>query len=101
MDEKTSVSALKGIGEKRAASLKKSGLSTLGDLCSFYPRTYENRKNVYSLARAIGLESAVSFILTVGTVPSLARIRKNMNVLKFRAFDETGTIDVIFLMHRF
>ena len=96
MDEKTPVTALKGVGEKRAAALSKSGLLTLGDLCAFYPRSYENRKNVMSLARAVGLENAVSFILTVGTAPTLARIRKNMSILKFRAFDETGTIDVVF-----
>ncbi len=96
MDEKTSVTMLKGVGEKRASALAKSGLFTLGDLCSFYPKSYENRQNVMPLSRALGLENAVSFILTVGTAPSLARIRKNMNVLKFRAFDETGTIDVIF-----
>lgn len=96
MDEKTPVTMLKGIGEKRANSLSKSGLLTLGDLCAFYPRSYENRKNIMSLARAVVLESPVSFILTVGTVPTLARIRKNMNILKFRAFDETGTIDIVF-----
>lgn len=96
MDESTPLTALKGIGEKRALSLQKSGLLTIGDLCSFYPRSYENRQNVMTLARAVGMENPVSFILTVGTAPSLARIRKNMSMLKFRAFDETGTIDVIF-----
>ena len=96
MDVLTSVTTLKGVGQKRAETLSKSGLATLGDLCSFYPRSYENRKNVMSLARAVGHDSPASFILTVGTAPSLARIRKNMNILKFRAFDETGTVDIVF-----
>ena len=39
---KTPVSALAGVGAKRAEQFEKLGVSSVGDLIQFYPRTYED-----------------------------------------------------------
>ena len=92
----TPVTKLKGIGPKRAEALSQMGITTVLDLAEFLPRSYENRAHILSLSRGLSADSAASFILTVATAPQLARIRKSMNILKFRAFDESGSIDVVF-----
>ena len=42
----TGLSALPGIGDARARKLAKLGLSTVGELLSYYPRSYEDRTKV-------------------------------------------------------
>ena len=44
------ITALGGIGPKRAEFFRTLGVSTVNDLLHFYPRTYENRKNVKKIA---------------------------------------------------
>ena len=39
----TNVRYIKGIGETRAKALEKLGITTLRDLISYFPRTYEDR----------------------------------------------------------
>ena len=40
------LSALKGVGPRRSALLERLGLRTLEDLLFFFPRRYEDRRNV-------------------------------------------------------
>lgn len=43
-----SVTAIRGIGEQRAQSLKRLGILTVKDLLLYYPRDYDDRSNVIS-----------------------------------------------------
>lgn len=43
---------LKGIGEKREKFFNKKGITTVGGLLSYYPRSYENWSDIYSIAEA-------------------------------------------------
>lgn len=47
----TSVQYLKGIGPKRAKILNKAGIKTIEDLLYYFPRRYEDRKNLISIAQ--------------------------------------------------
>ncbi|MBQ4324307.1 MAG: DEAD/DEAH box helicase, partial [Clostridia bacterium] len=90
-----SVTSLSGVGAVRAAALEKLGIRTLRDLLYAFPRGYENRANIRTLAQgADGAKSA--FLLTVGTAPRTVRLRGRLTLTKFRAFDETGTVEVVF-----
>ncbi len=40
-----------GVGEVRAKKLSHLGLNTAGDLLTYYPRDYEDRRQVYATAR--------------------------------------------------
>ena len=39
------VTALKGIGPKKAQALEKLKIRTIGDLLAFFPRDYEDRRS--------------------------------------------------------
>ena len=90
-----SVRKLHGVGDVRAAALEKLGIHTLRDLLYDFPRAYENRGHIRSLAEGTdGVKSA--FLLTVGSEPKTARLRAHMTLTKFKAFDGSGTVDVVF-----
>ncbi len=91
----SSVRDLNGVGEVRASCLEKMGILTLRDLVKYTPRAYENRGNIRTLAQGTdGVKSA--FLLTVGTTPRTVRLRGRLTMTKFRAFDETGTVEIVF-----
>lgn len=89
------ITTLPGIGPARAAAFARLGIETLGDLIRHYPRGYENRGNVTTLA-ASPADAKCALLLTVGTAPKNSMIRRGMTLTKFRAFDETGTVEVTF-----
>ena len=94
------LTVLKGIGRKRAELFEKIGVRTVGELIGFFPRAYQNRGNIHLLKYA---ESGVacSFILTVATLPRTARLKNRMEITKFRAFDDSGSVDIIFFNSTF
>ncbi|MBP3378997.1 MAG: ATP-dependent DNA helicase RecG [Clostridia bacterium] len=104
MSEKASVlerdvSCLKGIGEARKKALSKMGIETVGDLLACYPRGYQNRGDTLTLReireRLIdGEKGPFSCILTISSEPKVNMIRRGMVLMKVRAFDETGSVEI-------
>ena len=47
----TPLTQFPGVGEVRAKKLAHLGLNTAGDLLTYYPRDYEDRRQVYASAR--------------------------------------------------
>ena len=91
----TPVIKLSGIGKSRAEKLEKLGISTIRDLIYHFPRAYENRGDV----RTLGMhdtDAPHSYILTVATEVHSALVKKGMTISKFRAFDESGSCEVVF-----
>lgn len=89
------VTVLDGVGKTRAAYYQKLGIVTLGDLVRHYPRAYENRGDVCLLADArIDAKSAV--ILTVASEARVVRLRSHKSFLKFRAFDDSGSCEIVY-----
>ncbi len=86
---------LPGIGPTRAAAFAKMGIHTLYDLVFHFPRAYEHRGNVVRLADCMDGEIG-SFLLTVASEPRAANIRRGMTITRFRAFDESGSVEVVF-----
>ena len=95
MTASTPVNELSGVGKARAAQLESLGMRTLGDLIYYFPRAFEKRGNVRPLA-SFDPERPCSYILTVATKVSQAQIRKGLTISKFRAFDETGSVEITF-----
>lgn len=89
------ISSLRGIGQKRAEAFRKLGLVTLSDLLRHYPRAYQNRGKLCRLCDASEGEKA-TFRLTVGSEPKTTRIKNRITLTKFRAFDESGSTEVVF-----
>ena len=90
-----SIRHLKGVGPAKATAYEKLGIYTKEDLLYHFPRSYENRGDVH-LLRDAPADCRTALVLTVGTEPRSARIRGRMSLLKFRAFDESGTCEITF-----
>ncbi len=101
------VSVMRGVGEARCASLASLGVLRVQDLLRHYPRGYQCRGEVRTVAevteriRAGGGDLPVSMILTVSAEPSFRVIRRGMSVLRFRAFDESGTCEITYFNQSF
>ena len=89
------ITVLRGVGAVRAKAYAKLGIFTVKDLLFHYPRAYENRGDVRLLATAAEGEKQ-ALLLTVASEPRVARIRRGMNLLKFRAYDESGTCEITY-----
>jgi ATP-dependent DNA helicase RecG len=90
-----SIRYIKGIGEQRAKSLSKLGVYTLRDLVSFFPRAYEDRSVAKTLSEVMDGEEALISAYVI-TPPRLHRVRKGMDLVKFRIADNSGACDVTF-----
>ena len=94
-DLNTDVRFIKGIGEKKALSLQKLGVRTLYDLVSFFPRAYEDRTQFKPIALLMPDETACIRAM-VATEPRLSRVRRGMELVKLRAVDDSGALDITY-----
>ena len=85
----------KGIGEKKALALNKLGVFDLFDLLSHFPRRYEDRSVSKPIALAMDGESVCLHAMVADT-PRLTRIRRGLDLVKFRIVDESGMADVTY-----
>ena len=92
----SSVSLLHGIGEVRLRALRDMGIETLSDLVWHTPRAYQRRGAPILLKDGTELEENASYLLTVATQPTSVRMRSRLTMTKFRAFDESGSADIVF-----
>ena len=91
----TAITELSGVGKTRAAKYERLGVSTVGDLLHFTPRAYERRSDVLPLSYA-DPDAPRGYILTVGSRVSTAKIRTGLTLSKLRAFDESGSCEIVF-----
>lgn len=91
----TDVRYLKGIGEKKAQALGKLGVYQVRDLLSYFPRKYEDRSVFRPIALTCDGET-VCIQAIVADTPRLVRIRKGMELVKFRAVDNSGSVDITY-----
>ncbi len=91
----TDVRYIKGIGEKKAQVLYKLGVFSLRDLVSFFPRKYEDRSAVKPIALTCDGESVCVEALVAET-PRLTRVRRGLDLVKLRAVDDSGVLDITF-----
>ena len=94
-DLTTSVQFIKGIGPQKAKALEKLGILTLRDLIGYFPRRYEDRRETRRIAQLQDGESACVAAM-IASPPTVSHIRKGMDLVKVRAVDETGVLDVTF-----
>ena len=94
-DLSTNVQFIRGIGPQKAKALSKLGITTLRDLIAWFPRRYEDRTALRHIAELQTGETACVAAM-VAAPPTLAHIRKGMDLIKVRAVDETGVLDVTF-----
>ena len=91
----TDVRYIKGVGEQRAKALERLGVRTLGDLLNNFPRAYEDRTVVRPIAE-LTIDETACVRAMVATEPRLTRVRRGLDLVKFRIVDESGSADVTF-----
>ena len=91
----TNVRYIKGIGETRAKALEKLGITTLRDLIGYFPRTYEDRTLTRPI-RDLTEGENVCVRAMIAADPTAHRIPGGRTIVRTRAVDETGTLDVVF-----
>ena len=97
----TPLTDLSGVGPARAKALANLGLNTVADLLRHYPRGYQMRGDVITVAEAKEQAKAqspfpVSLELTAVTKPSMHKSARGLAVVAFRACDDTGACEIVF-----
>lgn len=92
----TPIGDLYGVGPKYEKYFSSNSLYTVRDLLYYFPRAYQNRADVCRLSDGSMYDTPHSYILTVASDAKVAMIRRGMNILKFKAFDESGTVNITF-----
>ncbi len=89
------ITTLSGVGEARKKAYARLGIHTVKDLLYHFPRAFENRGDVRLLSDIQSGEKC-ALVLTVSTECRVARVKRGMSLLKFRAFDDSGVCEITF-----
>ncbi len=89
------ITVLPGIGPARAKIFEKLGLTTIGDLLSWFPRNYEDRRSAVTIGDAKP-GTSVCITAMVASQPHLSRLRTGLELVKAKAVDDTGVLELTF-----
>ena len=94
------ITKLSGIGEKRAALFRKLGIETVGDMISYYPRSYENWSDTTDIGNVQPEEKCVvrgKVMTPVNTI----RISGGRTMAKLSISDDTGYLNLVFFNNKY
>lgn len=94
------LTALKGVGQKRAGLFEKLGVTTVGDLLRYYPRDYQDFSVPTPLSACVPGEICCVEACVVSPVRSI-HARGGLLICKFRVADDTGECTITFFNNRF
>ncbi len=89
------ITAIKGIGPKKADKFNKMGIHSVKELLYSFPRDYEDRRNVKPITEVLDNEPA----LILGKVIKISKsnfVRNRKQILSLWVEDDSGKIDIIF-----
>ena len=81
MDLSTPIQAIRGIGPQRAKALDKLDVRSLRDLIAYFPRRYEDRREMRPIRDLTPGESACVCAM-IASAPTVHRVRKGMELVK-------------------
>ena len=96
----TAIRYMKGVGEAREKLMLKLGIRSLRDLVGYFPRAYEDRTS-YKKIDALIIGETVCVRAMAAATPQLSHIRKGLDIVKFRAVDDSGSLDITFFNQSF
>lgn len=94
MNDNTSITSIKGIGEKTAKLFQKLDIYTVGDLLSHYPRDYEIFQEPVSISEACPGEVCAVYA-SVTAIPNQKKVR-NLTILNVNIRDQSQTMQLTF-----
>ena len=95
MDLNTGVRYIKGVGEAREKLLSKLGITTLYELVGYFPRAYEDRTQIKKISD-LTIGESVCVRAMAATSPQLTHIRRGLDLIKLKAVDDTGSLEITF-----
>ncbi len=96
----TPLGGFPGVGAARQRALAKLGLERAGDLLTFYPRRYEDRRTVWPIAQApVGVDCCVAVTVTRPAV--LSRIPGGRQIVRCTVSDDTAALELTFFNRPF
>jgi len=96
----TGVRYIKGVGEAREKLMTKLGVSTMRDLVGYFPRGYEDRTQ-FKKINGLSIGETVCVSAMAADTPKLTHIRKGLDLVKLRAVDDSGVLEITFFNQRF
>ena len=100
MELSSPLTALKGVGEKRAALYRKLGIETVGDLLEHFPRGYYDLTGDLTIA-GVEAEGPTAIRATVTRKGTLQHIRRGLDIAKVRVTDMTNDAEITFYNGRY
>lgn len=94
------ITALSGIGPKRAEFFRTLGVFTVNDLLHYYPRTYENRLTFKKIAE---IKDGDTVCIRARAVSPIREnyIRKNMYLCSVKVSDGTSILEIVWFNNRY
>lgn len=94
------VTVLKGIGPKKAQALEKLNIRTIGDLLTFFPRDYEDRRSFCAI-KDLQQDKPAFIRGTVELVVKDPYRRGRKQTLRLLVSDDSGQLEVVFFNARY
>ena len=94
------ITQLNGIGEKRAALFRKLGIETVGDMISYYPRSYDNWSDTTDIADVQSEDKCVVQGRVMTPVNTI-RISGGRTMAKLSISDDTGYLNLVFFNNKY
>jgi len=92
---KTQVQMLKGIGPKKAVRLSNIGIEKIGDVLEFYPRTYIDKRKIFSFADVTD-ELTGTFICHVVSSTTTRSFGRKKAMMKVAVEDDSQKAELVF-----
>ena len=94
------ITKLSGIGEKRAALFRRLGVESVGDMITFYPRSYDNWSAITPIAD-VQPDTVCVVRGKVATAVSTRVISGGRIMAKLSVCDDSGYLNLVFFNNRF
>ena len=94
------ITILKGVGPTKAKQFANLNIFTLGDLICHFPRGYEDRTQLRTIAQ-LEVDVPACFRAMVMNTPRTNHIRKGLDLTKVQIGDHTARLTVTFFNNRF
>lgn len=91
---KNEVKYLKGVGPKKSQRLNRLDIETIKDLFYYFPREYEDRREVKKIEKLEDGEKT-SIEVTLDAKPSMFKPNRKLSITKVMAKDDTGIVQIV------
>ena len=94
------ITILKGVGPTKAKQFANLNIYTLEDLICHFPRGYEDRTHIVSIAD-LEVDRPACFQAVVMNSPRTNHIRKGLDITKVQVADHSGRLNITFFNQKF